>query len=58
MEKERENKWEREIRFVARRYREGALDPGRAWERFAAARGIRIKTRNSSTARTLQTGRR
>ena len=41
MEKERENKWEREIRFVARRYREGALDPGRAWERFAAARGIR-----------------
>lgn len=41
MENEQEKKWERDIRFVTRRYREGALDPERAWKRFAEARAIR-----------------
>lgn len=40
-EKEREQRFERRVRFVARHYQPGALDAERAWRRFALAHGIR-----------------
>ena len=33
---EHDNKLEQRIRFVAKRYREGSLDPDKAWQKFAS----------------------
>lgn len=41
MNDEQQDKFDRRVRFVAKHYREGALDTDRAWERFASGRGIR-----------------
>ena len=41
MNNEQENKFEKRMRFVARRYKEGALDTNKAWGQFAARKGIR-----------------
>lgn len=43
MNNEQEDRWEKRLRFVARRYKEGSLDEDKAWERFAARQGIRRK---------------
>ena len=37
---EQDKRREAALRFVAKRYRPGALDPDRAWRRFAEAQGI------------------
>lgn len=37
---EQDKRREAALRFVAKRYRSGALDPDRAWRRFAEAQGI------------------
>ena len=37
---EQDKRREAALRFVAKRYRPGALDPDRAWLRFAEAQGI------------------
>lgn len=41
MNDERQDKFDREVRFVAKHYRRGAFDADRAWKRFAAARPVR-----------------
>lgn len=43
MNNEQEDKFERRLRFVARRYKEGSLDTDKAWEQFAAHQSIRRK---------------
>lgn len=43
MNNEQEDRLEKRLRFVARRYKEGSLDEDKAWERFAARQGIRRK---------------
>lgn len=43
MKNEQENKLEQRIRFVAKHYREGALDEKRAWSAFSEAKGIKRK---------------
>ena len=40
MNNEQEDKLEKRLRFVARRYREGSLDTDKAWERFALKEDI------------------
>lgn len=35
-----DKQWEERIRFVARHYKEGAMDTGKAWKRFASERRI------------------
>lgn len=40
MNNEQEDKFEKRIRFVAKRYREGSLDTDKAWKQFAVERGI------------------
>ena len=34
MNNEHGNKLEQRVRFVAKRYREGSLDPDKAWQKF------------------------
>lgn len=41
MNDERQDKFDQEVRFVAKHYREGAFDTDRAWKRFAAGRVVR-----------------
>ena len=41
MNNEQDDRFEKRLRFVARRYKEGSLDEDKAWERFAARQGIR-----------------
>lgn len=41
MNNKQEDKLEKRLRFVAKRYKEGSLDTDKAWERFAAREGIR-----------------
>ena len=41
MDNERDQRFERSVRFVARHYREGALDEEQAWRKFAAGHAIR-----------------
>ena len=43
MNNEQDDRFEKRLRFVARRYKEGSLDTDKAWERFAARQGIRRK---------------
>ncbi|WP_293667017.1 FecR domain-containing protein [uncultured Parabacteroides sp.] len=43
MNNEQDDRLEKRLRFVARRYKEGSLDTDKAWERFAARQGIRRK---------------
>ena len=38
---ERDDRFEKRLRFVARRYKEGSLDEDKAWEWFASRQGIR-----------------
>ena len=40
---EHDNKLEQRIRFVAKRYREGSLDPDKAWQKFASEHAISRK---------------
>ena len=40
---EHDNKLEQRIRFVAKRYREGSLDPDKAWQKFASEHVISRK---------------
>lgn len=41
MNNEQEDRFEKRLRFVARRYKEGSLDEEKAWECFASRQGIR-----------------
>lgn len=41
MDNERDQRFERSVRFVARHYREDALDEEQAWRKFAAGHAIR-----------------
>lgn len=41
MNNEQEEQLEKRLRFVARRYKEGSLDTDKAWQQFAARKGIR-----------------
>lgn len=41
MNNEQDDKLEKRLRFVAKRYKEGSLDTDKAWEQFAARKGIR-----------------
>ena len=41
MNNEHGNKLEQRVRFVAKRYREGSLDPDKAWQKFASEHAIR-----------------
>lgn len=41
MNNEQDDRFEKRLRFVARRYKEGSLDEDKAWERFASRQGIR-----------------
>lgn len=41
MNNEQDDRFEKRLRFVARRYKEESLDEDKAWERFAARQGIR-----------------
>lgn len=41
MKNEQEDKLEQRIRFVAKHYREGALDEKRSWKAFAEAKGVK-----------------
>lgn len=43
MNNEHGNKLEQRIRFVAKRYREGSLDPDKAWQKFASEHAISRK---------------
>ena len=43
MNNEQDDRFEKRLRFVARRYKEGSLDTDKAWERFASRQGIRRK---------------
>lgn len=40
MNNEQEDKFEKRIRFVAKRYREGSLDTDKAWKQFAGKQGL------------------
>ena len=40
---EHDNKLEQRIRFVAKRYREGSLDPDKAWQKIASEHAISRK---------------
>lgn len=40
MNNEQEDRFEKRLRFVARRYKEGSLDEEKAWEGFASRQGI------------------
>ena len=40
---EHDNKLEQRIRFVAKCYREGSLDPDKAWQKFASEHAISRK---------------
>ena len=42
---EHDNKLEQRIRFVAKRYREGSLDPDKAWQKFASEHVIAGRSR-------------
>lgn len=44
MKEAREDKLEKRIRFVAKHYREDALDENRAWKRMAERKGIKRKS--------------
>lgn len=41
MNDERQDKFDQELRFVAKHYREGAFDTDRAWKQFAAGHAVR-----------------
>ena len=41
MSNEQDNKLEKRIRFVSKRYKEGTLDTDKAWQTFAREKGIR-----------------
>ena len=41
MNNEQDDRFEKRLRFVARRYKEGSLDEDKAWERFVSRQGIR-----------------
>ena len=43
MNNEHGNKLEQRVRFVAKRYREGSLDPDKAWQKFASEHAISRK---------------
>lgn len=43
-EEQKQPSWEERVRFVARRYREGALDTEAAWTGFASRYGIRRRS--------------
>lgn len=41
MNDEQADKFEQRVRFIAKHYREGAFDTGKAWEKFAAGKNFR-----------------
>ena len=43
MNNEQDERFEKRLRFVARRYKEGSLDTDQAWEQFATRQGLRRK---------------
>ena len=43
MNNEHGNKLDQRVRFVAKRYREGSLDPDKAWQKFASEHAISRK---------------